>query len=359
MEEEVYRQLAERLDALPNGFPPTQSGVEVRLLKHLFTMEEARLACVMSLVPEASADIAGRVHGDPNEIRNTLKKMGAKGLIDIRKGDGQFGFALKPFVVGFYETQLPRMDAQMAVLFEQYYQETQGGIVREVPSLHRVIPVGKAIPFQIEIHSYERASDLLERAQSWGVRSCICRKQQQLLGKGCGRPEETCLVFAPVKNAFDRSAVDRAVTKEEALRILRDTEEAGLVHTAGNYRDGIDYICNCCTCCCGILRGIAEYGHLNAVARSDFRITVESDRCTGCGDCIERCQFHALSVPDTSVAIEHIHCMGCGLCVAGCPTEALQLERRPAGEVPLTPADINEWRTQRLEERGRSRTDRR
>ena len=223
----------------------------------------------------------------------------------------------------------------------------------------RVIPVGKAIPFQIEIHSYERASDLLERAQSWGVRSCICRKQQQLLGKGCGRPEETCLVFAPVKNAFDRSAVDRAVTKEEALRILRDTEEAGLVHTAGNYRDGIDYICNCCTCCCGILRGIAEYGHLNAVARSDFRITVESDRCTGCGDCIERCQFHALSVPDTAVAIEHIHCMGCGLCVAACPTEALQLERRPAGEVPLTPADINEWRTQRLEERGRSRTDRR
>ena len=121
-----------------------------------------------------------------------------------------------------------------------------------------------------------------------GVRDRICRVQQRLVGKGCDRAVETCLVFAPMENAFALSTVDRVITKKEALHILRATEEAGLVHTAGNYRAGIDYICNCCTCCCGILRGVAEFGILTAVARSDFHMVVETVTCSGCGICIER-----------------------------------------------------------------------
>lgn len=347
MRESVYRLLAQRLDALPNRFPATKSGVELRLLTKLFTLEEAALACVMNLAPEPVAGIASRAGVDPKEARNGLKKMAAKGLIDLKRGEGEFSFALKPFVVGFYETQLPRMDDEMAALFDQYFSETQGGILRDVPALHRVIPVGQAVPFQIEIHPYERANELLEGALSWGVRDCICRVQQRLVGKGCDRPVETCLVFAPIENAFDRSKVDRVITKEEALQILLTTEEAGLVHTAGNYRDGIDYICNCCTCCCGIMRGIAEFGIMTAVARSDFRMVVETDMCSGCGGCVERCQFNALSTPDVVVVVDYNKCMGCGLCVVVCSTDALHLERRPSGEISRPPANISEWRSQR------------
>ncbi len=346
--EPVYGLLARRLDALPNRFPATKSGVELRLLRKLFTLEEAVLACEMGLAPEPVAGIASRAGVDPREARNDLKKMAAKGLIDLRRGEGEFAFALKPFVVGFYETQLPRMDEELAALFDQYFTETQGGILRDVPALHRVIPVGQAVPFQIEIHPYERASALLEGALSWGVRDCICRVQQRLLGKGCDRPVETCLVFAPMENAFARSKVDRVITKEEALQILLATEEAGLVHTAGNYRDGIDYICNCCTCCCGILRGISEFGIMTAAARSDFHMVVETDRCSGCGNCLERCQFNALSTPDGIVVVDYNKCMGCGLCVAACSTDALHLERRPSGEMSRLPANINEWRSQRI-----------
>jgi Na+-translocating ferredoxin:NAD+ oxidoreductase subunit B len=348
MSAEVYHLLAERLDSLPNRFPATEDGVELRLLRKLFTLEEALLASVMNLEPEPVSGIASRAGVDPREARSNLKKMAAKGLIDLRRGDGEFAFALKPFVVGFYESQLPQMDEEMAVLFEQYFGETRGGILRDVPALHRVIPVERAIPFQIEIHPYERAGELLESARSWGVRNCICRVQQQLVGKGCDRPVETCLVFAPVEHAFDRSRVDRVITKEEALRILRATEEAGLVHTAGNFRDGIDYICNCCTCCCGILRGIAEFGIMTAVARSDFHIVVESGMCTGCGICIERCQFSALSPAAEMVVVEYSKCMGCGLCVDSCATNALHLVRRPSGETPEPPANIGEWRSQRI-----------
>lgn len=352
MQHEVYRRLARVLDELPNKFPATESGIELRLLARLFTEEEASLACVMQLTAESATDIANRAGTDPKETRNTLKRMVAKGLIDIRKGEGEFSYALRPFVVGFYEGQLPRMDAEMADLFEQYYRETKGGILRDTPSLHRVIPIEKTIPFEINIHPYERATELLEGAKSWGVRDCICRVQQRLLGKNCSHPVETCLVFSNVEHAFDRSKVDRALTKEEALKILHETEEAGLVHSSGNYRDGIDYICNCCICCCGIMRGIAEFGIVSAIASSDFQIVVESDACNGCEACVGRCQFQGLRMNEGLAVANYLRCVGCGLCVLVCPTEALHLTRRKEGEVPVPPADIKAWRAQRASAHG-------
>jgi Na+-translocating ferredoxin:NAD+ oxidoreductase subunit B len=347
MPNKIYTRLAHRLDELPNRFPATQSGIEFDMLAKVFTPEEAELACVMDLNAEPASVIAGRAALDPKETRNTLKRMVAKGLIDLKKGEGEFTYALRPFVVGFYEGQLARMDVKMAELFEQYYRETRGGVLHPAPALHRVIPVGRAIPITVNIDPYERASELLEKAQSWGVRECICRKQQRLLGKGCQHTLETCLVFAPVKNAFDRSNVDRALTKEEALNILLETEEEGLVHSSGNFRDGIEYICNCCTCCCGIMRGIAEYGIISAIAHSDFQIAVQKENCSACGVCIERCQFNALSIPDSVLVADLKRCVGCGLCVLVCLTDAIHLEHRGTGENLVPPADILEWRTQR------------
>jgi ferredoxin len=358
MTDDIYRKLAQRLDAIPNGFPATESGVELRLLAKIFTPEEAALAAVMRLTREPAADIAARIGVDAGLAYRTLKGMARKGQIRIKKGEGQLLFGLMPFVVGLYEEQLPRMDAELAALFEHYLQETGGGsIVRDMPAVHRVIPVGEAIPVDLEIFPYERATELLEGAKSWGVRDCVCRVQQKLVGKGCDRPIENCLVFAPVEGAFDHSEVDRAITKEEALRILHEAEEAGLVHSTGNYRDRHYYICNCCTCCCGILRSVAEFGVPTAAVRSDFHAVVDAETCIGCGDCLELCQFGALSVPEDVCVVDYSRCVGCGLCATVCPTGALYLERRPEGEVPLPPADIKEWMVQRAEGRGISISD--
>ena len=347
MQNEMYQHLARKLDELPNRFPRTQSGVEYQMLAKIFAPEEAVLACAMDLEPASVVVIADRAGSDPKGSRDTLKRMVAKGLIDLRKGDGEFTYALRPFVVGFYEGQLPRMDKEMAELFEQYYRETQGGVLRPKPALHRVIPVDRAIPLKVNIDPYEQASAMLDKAQSWGVRDCICRKQQHLIGKGCHHALETCLVFSSIKNAFGRSTVDRTLTKEEAFQILRETEEAGLVHSSGNYRDGIEYICNCCTCCCGIMRGIADYGILSAVAHSNFQIALEEEKCSLCGACIDRCQFKTLSIPDTMLNVDLKHCVGCGLCVLVCPTEALHLEQREQNQISIPPSDIKEWRAQR------------
>jgi len=366
MSEDIYRKLAQQLDAIPNGFPATESGAELRLLAKIFTPEEAALASVMHMTREPATDIGARAGADPDAAYRTLKRMVRKGLIRVKKDEGQLTFGLMPFVVGFYEEQLPRMDAELATLFEQYYQETQGGgITRDAPAIHRVIPVEEAIPFDLEIFPYERASELLEGAKSWGVRDCICRVQQRLVGKGCDHPVENCLLFAPVESAFDHSQVTRAITKEEALRILHEAEESGLVHSTGNYRDRHSYICNCCTCCCGILRGVVEFGIPTAVACSDFHAVVDADLCAGCGDCIERCQFGALAlledVPSTGSGyrceVDYARCVGCGLCATVCPTDALHLERRPEGEASPLPADNKEWMARRAQERGISISD--
>lgn len=357
MPNDVYRQLAQRLDAIPNGFPATESGVELRLLTKIFTPEQAALAAAMRLTYESADDIADRTGGDPRDTYRALKEMARQGLIVAGRGEGKLTFRLMPFVVGIYEEQLPRIDAELAELFEAYLQETRGGHIYGAPPVHRVIPVEEVIPVDLEIFPYERASALLEGAKSWAVRDCICRVQRRLIGKGCDHPVENCLIFAPVEGAFDHSKVDRAITKEEALQLLLEAEEAGLVHTTGNYRDNHKYICNCCTCSCGILRGVAEFGILSAVAHSDFRAVADAELCAGCGDCVEQCQFGALTLFDDICTLDPSRCVGCGQCIAVCPTDALQMTRRPEGEVSPLTADRHDWTVQRAHERGISLSD--
>jgi ferredoxin len=354
MPEDIYKKLARRLDAIPNGFPATESGVELKILAKIFNLQEAELASIMRLTPEPASQIAARAGLNPGEAERVLREMARKGQIRARRGEEGLIFGLMPFIVGIYEEQLPRLDEELASLVEEYFQETQGaaGVGTKAPPIHRVIPVNEAIPFDLEVFPAERATELLEQAKSWGVRHCICRVQQRLVGKGCDHAVENCVVFAPVENAFDQSEADRPIAKEEALRILGDAESAGLVHCAANQSGQIFYICNCCTCCCGVIRGLTEFDKPIALARSDFWATVDEELCTGCGECQQRCQFKALSVTGDRCMVNYDRCMGCGLCVAVCPTEAMGLERRPQGEVPATPADQRQWMAQRADERG-------
>lgn len=357
MPEKIYRQLSKRLDAIPNGFPSTKSGVELRLLKKIFTPEEAALGTVMRLTLEPADDIAARVGMDSRQVYRTLKGMSRKGLIRFKKGEGQFIFGLMPFVVGIYEEQLSRIDKEFAALFEAYLKETIGTVISEQPAVHRIIPMDKAIPFDLEIFPYEKASEIIESAKSWAVRDCICRVQQRLIGKGCEKSIENCLIFAPIQGVFNRSEVNRVIEKQNALDLLKAAQEEGLVHSTGNYRQGLYYICNCCTCCCGIMRCLSEFGVPTAIAHSDFRAVHNDDTCTGCSTCVEHCPFGALTIWEDICSVDHSRCLGCGLCVTVCPTGSLHLERRSKGETPMPPLGIKDWMVRRADERGISMRD--
>jgi electron transport complex protein RnfB len=352
MDTGIYRRLAQKLDAIPNGFPQTESSVELKLLAKMFTVEEAVLASEMRLTPETAGQIAKRTKTDPKKTKALLEEMVRHGLIRKRGEGNERRFSLMPFVVGIYEMQLNRLDRETALLFEEYYESFAKGVLSMTPSLHVVIPVEKSIPFEVQVFPYEQASQLLEKAKSFGVRRCICRLQRRLAGKPCKYPEETCLVFAPFEHAFERDSDIRVLTEEEALTLLRDTEKAGLIHSSANIQEGHSYICNCCTCCCGIMRGIAELGIENSAAKSDFLSQVDPELCTGCGACQKRCQFNALTLTDNTAQVNKRRCVGCGQCAITCPFRAIRLVRKTKNRSQTPPKDYSEWMSLRAKNRG-------
>jgi len=347
-----YKKLAEQLDALPNGFPPTDDGRELKLLAKLFTPEEAELAAQLTSSLETVEEIAARTGWDAAGLRDQLKAMSRRGLIEAGKMDGALGFKLMPFVVGIYEEQVSTMDAELAQLFEDYFQGGFAKMLDIKPQVHRVIPVNETVRNTMEVRPFESAAEIVNAMQSWGVQDCICRKQKALIGQACGHPIDMCMVMNPRPNAFEKSSVIHALTHDEAMATLRRAAEAGLVHSVSNSAEGVYYICNCCTCSCGILRGMAELGIANVVASSAFVNQVDEAICNGCEDCIKSCQFNALSMDGLLAKVDAVRCTGCGVCVITCSTGALGLVRRPEEEVKPVPQTYAEWGAQRIAERG-------
>ena len=351
MEPSIYRTLAQRLDSLPNGFPPTPDGVELQLLAHLFTPEEASLAACLRLTLESPEQIALRLDGDPKALREQLKGMARRGLIAAGRMDDGIGFKLLPFVVGIYEMQINRLDAEMARLFEDYYHQAFGQVLGVQPAVHRVIPIGESVRTGMEIRPFESAAEIVAAAGAWGVIDCICRKQKALIGEACSHPLDVCLTLHRRPGAFDQAPGVRALTREEALETLQRAASLGLVHSVSNTQEGASYICNCCTCSCGILRGIADLGIANVVARSAFVNQVDEALCISCDECVDYCQFGALSLIEVA-RVDELRCVGCGVCVPACPEGALGLVRRPEMEIEAPPVGEMDWMRQRAVARG-------
>jgi len=345
-----YDLLADELNKIPNGFPRTESGVELKLLARLFNQEDAALASTLSMEPRSLKAIAEQNSLSEPEAKQRLIGMVKRGLIDIKREEGLgFTFHLIPFVVGFYERQNAKIDKEFAELFEQYYHESFHRTMLSEPSVHRIIPLEKAIPVDIDVMPYEKASTYLDQAQSWGVLDCICRVQKNLIGQGCDHSVRNCLVFSPKPGAFARSEEIETLTREQAIKVLADADREGLVHSVNNAQTEVYYVCNCCTCSCGVLRGMVEYGSENSIARSDFYARVEEDLCTGCESCIERCQFNAMKMADGICQVDRIACYGCGLCISSCETDALSLIQKSPEERKSPPADDAAWREKRAE----------
>ena len=137
--------------------------------------------------------------------------------------------------------------------------------------------------------------------------------------------------------------------------MLNEFERIGLVHTVSNIIRGVYYVCNCCGCCCGVLRGITDFGIENSVAHANYYSVIDTNECIGCGVCERRCQVKAISMKDGVAVVDHPHCIGCGLCVTGCPTHAARLQRKPENEIVHPPIDFETWELERLRNRGLSK----
>jgi ferredoxin len=350
----VYEALAQALDRLPNGFPRTGSGVEIEILKEIFTPEEADLAARLSELAETPQEVAARLTLDPEEVGGRLRSMAERGLIWAGRFGGRRGFRLAPFIVGFYEAQRETMSHRLAHLVEEYADSPEGmrTLMTVTPALHRVMPAHGAVKSEWVL-PYDDVKGLLLEAKSFRLIDCICRHQQDLLGRRkCAFPVRACMVFY----FTERPPGPDSVSREEALATLDMTEKVGLVHTVSNVVKGLYYICNCCGCCCAILRGVTQHGIKQSVACANYFATVDPGLCSGCADCQGRCQVGAIAVAGDSAVVDRSKCIGCGLCVTGCPTGAAELKLKPEDEIITPPEDFAAWEILRRANRGRQKT---
>lgn len=350
MTNQVYEQLAKALDRLPNGFPRTSSNVEIAILRKIFSAEEASLACQLSGKMESIDEIAGRARLSATEATTRLTEMAKRGLLWFDEQNGKPRFRLAPFVVGIYEAQVENMDHEFAHLVEDYLSGGGArGIMKPQPALHRVVPAQKAVKSEWVL-PYDDVRAILLNAKTFRINDCICRVQQDHIGRKCNFPLRTCLSFSSV----DSPRKANNVSKDEALAFLDKMEEIGLVHTVSNVMKGVGYVCNCCGCCCGILRGINDWGIENSVACANYQAVIDPKECLGCGICRERCQVHAISEQDGISVVNLERCIGCGLCVTGCPNGVAKLKRKPNSAIVDPPVDFPTWERERLRNRGLS-----
>jgi Na+-translocating ferredoxin:NAD+ oxidoreductase subunit B len=353
MADENYLKLAQVLDTLPNGFPATETGVEIKLLKKIFTPEQADLFCDLRLTFETAEEITQRTGRPLEGLEEKLMAMGEAGQIFALQLEESRFFKMLPWAFGIYEFQLGHLDREFAVLNEEYSPVYGRQFYSKTPQLMQVLPIEKEISVQQEALSYEKVSTLIEQSQSFLVSDCICKKEQALLGHSCDRPLQVCLALAPLPGIFDKSPRGRVLTKEEACDLLKKTEELGLVHLTSNVQGGNFYICNCCKCCCGVLDGINKLGiPASKVINSHYYAEIDPEKCLQCGICAdERCQVGAIEEGEESYRIIQEKCIGCGLCISTCSGEAIQLIHK--GQDQRVPPPFNEeaW----FEERGRTR----
>ena len=338
----VYRALAEYLDHLPEGFPPSDTGADIRLLQRLFTEQEARIAVQLSLQRESAEEIAPKVGLTAVAAENHLQSMAQKGLIlPIYSKGEQTTYQAVPFVIGIYEFQIRNLTKDFLDDLDEYYQTSDGNRRQSDIRQMRVIPVASRIEVNPIAFPYERVNELVDAHSNYAVAPCICRRKAKMQGKGCDAPEETCLMFGEFADYYATTGRGRRIERNEVNDILAMAEESSLVLQPSNSRR-IAFVCCCCGCCCGVLKDLQALSNPGEAVESPFIAQLSPDKCTACWACLERCQMGALSQGDETIQLSTDRCIGCGLCVSTCPSNALELVRRPGTEHPAIPKELND-----------------
>jgi Pyruvate/2-oxoacid:ferredoxin oxidoreductase delta subunit len=339
----LYRALQVHLDKTPMGFPPAESGADIRLLKHLFTPEEARIATYLTYSTYAVDDldtIYRRMEPTDTSIEaleEVLDGMASKGLLYFKSEGGKKFYNNANWVVGIYEYQVDRLSKEFLQAVGEYNTEAFGkSFFSAKPTQLRVIPIQKSITPESPVAQYDDIRTLVESAEGPFVAiNCICRQSHALRGDPCKvtEREETCLGIGPFAKMYLSLGWGREISKEELIEIINQNEQEGLVLQPSN-SEKIEFICSCCGCCCGLLRGKGATPKPIEFFTTNFYSQVDHDLCSQCGTCVDLCQMKALSFQDDLLMVNLDRCIGCGVCVANCPEEAITLLKRKEESIP-------------------------
>jgi Fe-S-cluster-containing hydrogenase component 2 len=341
--EQLYRNLQQHLDKQAVGFPATKSGVEIRILKRFFSPEEARLAMHLTYKPAPLEHICESTKGSGISsitVESMLNNMAKKGVIGLVEKGGMRYFYTIPFVVGMLEGQLNNLTPELLSDVEQYTTDKAFGLSflsTELPQM-RTIPVDKSISVEHHVTTYDHLVDIISSTDGpFAILECICRKSARIMGNPCKKTsrKETCMPLGDLaKNAIQNGS-GRAISRQEALEIARLNEADGLVFQPSNTQK-VDFVCACCGCCCGMLRLQKMLPKPVDFWATNYYAAVNTETCTGCGTCVERCQVNAVTVDDSAgTSLVNLNrCIGCGNCVVTCPTGAMNLLKKDRETVP-------------------------
>jgi len=175
----------------------------------------------------------------------------------------------------------------------------------------------------------------------------------RLRGRGCEHPMEVCMKFDEVAQYVIDRKLGREITREEAQEIIKQSEEASLVHFVDNAIRDIKHNCNCCGCACWNVGSLKRRKIPRDILMATYFIReTDEDECTGCGECVGACQVGAMRMEGDFPTVDEDWCIGCGVCVDQCPTGAaiLKLRSDRIGQAPIP--NFRELHERILTERG-------
>jgi electron transport complex protein RnfB len=328
----VYVELQKHLDKQAVGFPATESGVEIRILKELFTPQQASLALSLSFEPQTVTDIHKntKIGGMSIEkVKSLLDGMIDNGSIGIMEKNGTERYHLMPLLIGIVEWHGSKSTPQFWADFHKYLTQGYGRVYAKTKvSQMRTIPVQRSLNVEHQVTTYDHVREIINNTDGRiAIAPCMCREGAKGREEPCKVTSrvETCMCFGDWANHFTKLGA-REITREEALDIIRQNEEDGLVLQPTNYQK-LDFICSCCGCCCGVLKIQRTLPNPAANWAHNFYAEVDTEMCTACGICADKCQVDAATIDEQNeyATINLDRCIGCGNCVANCPSEAMKL----------------------------------
>ncbi|MDR3719669.1 MAG: 4Fe-4S dicluster domain-containing protein [Bryobacteraceae bacterium] len=348
-----YKSLSDRLNLFPQGAPPTE--LLFQILQVLFSQEEAALVAQLPIRPFTAAAAARNWKRTEGKALATLENLASRGmLLDMELGEERL-FVLPPPMAGFFEFSMMRVGNgyDQKLLAELYYQylNVEQDFVKELLCAGET-RMGRAFVNEqalgagttLEVMDYERASEVIRTATHIGIGTCYCRHKMAHLGKACDAPLDICMTFNSTASSLIKHGIARQVDVVEGMDVLQRAQGRNLVQFGENVREQVDFICNCCGCCCEALLAAKRFSALSPIATTNFLPEVDAGHCNGCGKCVEACPVEAMSLVSAGdprhakrkkAKVQRDLCLGCGVCVRTCTRNALSLQSR--GRRVITP----------------------
>lgn len=352
-----YAKLTERLNRFPQGAPPSEA-LE-KILKILIKEKEAELISQLPIKPFTAAKASEIWHMPLAEAQKALDELAGRAiLVDVER-DGTSIYTLPPPMAGFFEFSMMRLrdDIDQKVLADLFYQylNVEEDFIKQLftdgeTQLGRTFVHEPVLSNENALHvlDYERASEVIKTASHRAVGLCYCRHKMQHKNQACDAPMDICMTFNSSAESLAKHGHAREIDVSECLDLLQRAYDHNLVQFGENVREKVNFICNCCGCCCEAMLAAKRFAYLNPIHTTNFFPTIDVDKCTGCGACVEVCPVEAMALvsandphrPKRKIArLEADLCLGCGVCVRNCSKDALALaERRERVITPLNSA---------------------